>query len=646
MRIIKTIADLRSIPLQQEWIGYDLEFSGLDVRKGTLLLMSITTSEETYVIDCTTLSKQELQYLRPLLTNTLCIGANITIDFKYTLHHVDIELQHMSDVMVNEQILTAGKFVPSNNGKPFSLQAIAYRRLGKSLNKDVREEFIHYTGTLSDEAYLYAAEDTQVLYPILQQQLQELQKEELQETYNLECTLLPVTAYMEYTGVPINIEHLRALNEPFEELVRRSEKVLQDLFITKGAANHIVFSDNYSCVNLNSKPQVIQAFNALGIDVDSLAEKKLVKWDFKNRKKKDNISLEQIIHDDESDILEAIDKFGGYENEVLRAYAFNIGAQKILNTYVIGFQKRYDEDTKRIYPWFKQLGARSTGRYSSDFQQTPKDEKLQRLGINASIRQSVQTQKGRRLLIADYSAIELVILAELSKDERLEYEILNGDVHLVVSREVMGTFFPQAREMTDENKKKHPFSLFRDFSKTLSYGIAYGVTGMSLSDQAMAKLGALSLKLTPDEGDHAVELWKKSFSKAGKFLNESANMAVTKGYTTSVTGRKRYFDLQHIAENKWRFLAAKREGSNQRIQSTSADMTKRAMLYCFQELDKGKARIILSVHDELVIESTMSYTENAARIMKQGMERAARELLPRLGHTVIIDPSISERYDK
>jgi DNA polymerase I-like protein with 3'-5' exonuclease and polymerase domains len=75
-------------------------------------------------------------------------------------------------------------------------------------------------------------------------------------------------------------------------------------------------------------------------------------------------------------------------------------------------------------------------------------------------------------------------------------------------------------------------------------------------------------------------------------------------------------------------------------------MTKTAMIYCYNALDKGKARIILSVHDELVIESANSYVETAQSIMKEGMEQAARDMLPNLGSTVIINPSISNKYDK
>jgi DNA polymerase-1 len=89
-----------------------------------------------------------------------------------------------------------------------------------------------------------------------------------------------------------------------------------------------------------------------------------------------------------------------------------------------------------------------------------------------------------------------------------------------------------------------------------------------------------------------------------------------------------------------------RQGSNQRIQSTSADMTKLAMVKIYRQLDKKRARIVLTVHDEIIIEATEAYTEKARSIMKSSMESAAQELLPRMGQYVRVDVNVTDRYDK
>ena len=349
--------------------------------------------------------------------------------------------------------------------------------------------------------------------------------------------------------------------------------------------------------------------------------------------------------DDNADIQDAINDFGGYNNPYLRAYSFFVGADKLYNTYIKGLQRKRKEDG-RVYPWFKQCGARSTGRYSSDAQQIPKNDKLERLGFKYSIRECIVAPKGKKLIIADFSAIELVIIAERSNDQKLAYEHLQGDLHTLVTREIMGLFWPIAKEINDKNKKSGVFKLLRDFSKVLSYGIAYGVTGKSLSSQAEEKLASVGLKLTEKEGNEAVEAWKRLFPDAGKYLDATARKAVTLGYTSSLWGRKRWYDLDYLATNKWARLAAMREGSNQEIQSTGSDMMKLSMIYLDRTMNHKHAKLILCIHDELVVECDDEYVDDCIIVMKNAMEKAGQDILPTLGHTVIVWPQASQVYDK
>lgn len=651
MKIVRSLEDLRAIPVL-DWVGYDLETTGLDPKNGKILLVSLTNDAGTWVVDLSPptgmpLTQEVIAELKRILS-TLVINHNIVFDYKWLYWHTGIEMPNMTDIMVNEQILTAGKFIPTmgKNGQ-FSLAAIALRRLNIQLDKDARLEFIDYTGDepLSEQAFIYAGEDTKILKSIYDQQYAEIVEHGLIPTFQLECALLPVTATMELQGVKIDVESLRKLEAPIERYIATCYRILQDLIIAHGGADRIVFGKKYHAVNVSSKDQMLRAFNLLGIDVDSLSAKTLLKWDLRADKVSLRV-LEDLLRDDEGDIGDAIEHFGGYDNPFLRAYAFYTGAEKILGTYVLGLQEKIQSDGK-FYPWFRQCGARATGRYSSNAQQIPKNDKLDRLGLKGlSIRECIVAPEGRKLIIADFAAIELVILADMSGDMRLAHEILHGDIHIVVTREVLGKFFPIAQQITDANKGKSPFKNLRDFSKTFSYGIAYGVTGKNLADQASIKLAGIGLKFTVAQGNEGIQYWKEAFAQAGKFLDESAKMAVTRGYTTSAMGRKRWYDLEYIKSNKYAFFAAQREGSNQRIQSTSADMTKLAMLNCYRALDRSRASMILSIHDEIVLESDADYAEEAAQILKTSMERAGRAILKNLGDAVIVKPAISDRYDK
>lgn len=638
-------------------LAYDLETTGLDPKYDKILLISIATDRNTsWVIDITYTGMEGFKPLEPILTNPniLKLGFNWTFDYKMTLGIAKIDTANMFDCMLADQLVTAGLYVPGVKGKQFSLEAVAHRRLGVPMSKEIRNEFIGYQGIgFRKEAYEYAAYDTMLLFPIWEQQVQEIEQHELQAVCDLEMSLIPATSLMELTGVKVDREKLASLVEPFKRYVDTCYRALQDAFIEGGAAERILVThDGYTAVNPASKPmnrkdkagnpiytkgQMLTALEKLGIRPKSLGAKDIVKWDFQNSGRHIELNFSDLVDDEE--IADAIEKYGGLSNPILRLYAFYTGAEKLVNTYVIKELERIDPITNRRYGWYKQLGARSTGRYSSDMQQKPKNEKLNRLGLGEySIRECYIAGDNSVLLIADYSAIEAVIIADRSGDERLAHEHMHGDLHVVVANETLGSVFPIAKELTKKNKKQRPYDIIRDASKIITYGIAYGVQGKALAEQMTIKLASVGLTVTPEQGDAFRDIWlNQTFPQAGAFLQSNAQAAVTLGYVKSALGRKRFFNLEELVQDKWRYLAAQREGSNAPIQSTSADMTKKAMVYIHNKLDKKRARIIISVHDELVIETSKKYADTAAEIMKWGMEQAARDLLPMLGHTVEVE---------
>ncbi len=633
-------------------IGFDLETQGLNPLYDKILLISIATSREVmYVIDCTYIGiKESFAPLEPILTNpdVLKLGHNFVYDFKMTYAGAKIEIVNMWDTMLAEQLLTAGLFVPGLKGKPFSLESVAWRRLNTPMSKEIREEFIGYQGKgFRQEAYEYAAYDTGLLFPIYEQQKEEIAQHELEKVCDLEMSIIPVTSFMELTGIRVDKEKLQSLVEPFEHYVNDCYRALQDVFIGAGVCSNVTFDGpQYTAVNPASKPQMTEALAGMGITPKSLNAKDVVQWDFKNSNREIELHFSDII--DDADLADAIDKYEGLFNPVLRLFAFYTGAQKLLGTYVIKELDRIDPKTQRRYGWFKSLGARSTGRYSSDMQQKPKDDKLKRLGLGQySIRKCYIASNKAKLIGADFSGIELYLVCDLSGDEKLEYEITRGDIHLAVTQTTLGKFLPLAKEITPKNKKEHPFNLIRDASKTDSYGICYGVSGASLADQMNIKLASLGVSFSSEMGDELIRLWKEvTFPDAGKWLEESGRQAVTQGWVSDCWGRRRYWNLEHIKENKWKYFAAQREGMNAKVQMSSATMTKRAMQLVHSRLDKRYARTILAIHDEIVLEASEKYTPIAAQILKESMEQAGRETMPRMGKYVVVEPEIMDCYEK
>lgn len=645
-------------------IGIDTEFTNLDVYKSRLLLMSLFVNGISYVLDFTKLNIECLKQLEGVLENDsiLKVGHNLTVEYKQLYHHARIMMRNMHDTMIADQLILAG--LP----KRFSLKDVALRRLGIDMDKQIRMEFIDFPedATFTPEQIQYSGEDAIIPIKIYEQQIKEIEQMFLTKIYHLEMSIIAPTAIMEYTGVPVNIDMLHAMVEPFTRYIESADRAFQTILIEHGGAESITFDRaGYFTVNTNSGDQVKAALQRIGIDIrdskgkSSLNSKVVQRWDMlqsfkKGRKYKDwNIDYHMLIDDD--DVADALDLYLILNNKILRAHAFVLGASKLLSTFVLGLIKAVNPKTKRIHPGFRSLGAHKTGRYSSggpNFQNLPNDKKLAILGLGQySIRKAIEASKGRKLIIADYSGIELLILAVLSGDKRLMDEILRGDIHTFVTQNVL-----KYKEITSKNKKEHPHKLWRDAAKTFSYGNAYGTTGKNIAETLNIMLGMLGFKITPQQGDELIDLWFSFFPDTAAYLESNAIKAVRDLYVTDTWGRRRNWDRASLyadtKDAKWKRLAAGREGKNAPIQGTSATMTKLAIKLLWERLDMRKARLIISVHDELVFEVIDSYVDEAMQIIKQSMEESIALTLPAVADQIglyegtSVEPKVSERYDK
>jgi DNA polymerase I-like protein with 3'-5' exonuclease and polymerase domains len=453
--------------------------------------------------------------------------------------------------------------------------------------------------------------------------------------------LCPVTAFIELTGMPFDASHLDKLEPRFAHIIQQAELVLQDMFINAGVCNQIIFSkDGYKGFNPSSNLQMVEMFNKVGIDVPSLNARIVMQWDFKNRRKAKNFDVDFSDFSDDVDISDAMEKFGSFENKYIQAYSFYTAAKKIHSTYIKSLPTMENPVTKRIHCSFNQYGA-ATGRFSSsspNLQNIPSDQKMKNLGVDSSIRHSFRVKSGRKLIIADYSTIELVIIADASGDEGLIKNL--EDLHTYVAREVLGV-----KDINNKNKKEHPYKIWRDVAKMVNYSIAYNVGGDSLSKQMSIALSPLGEKISAERADRIIEDWKERFPEAAKWLKNSARSVVLYGSVTDGYGRKRFWDRSEF-HNKWRKAAAEREAMNFPIQALSASMVKLALINTHNRLDLKRGRIVSTVHDEIIVEASDAYAETAAQILKEEMEKAAQEVLPNLGSTVEVAPAISDKYDK
>lgn len=644
-----------------KFLGIDTETTGLDPHTYHPLLISLYDGKTAYVVDLLSIDKERIKDLKPILESheILKIGHNLSFEWKFFYHTARIDMQNLHDIMIADRMIYAGLKMRH------ALKDVTSRRLAIDMDKTVRKSFIDANPAeiaWSKEQLDYSAMDA--VYPVLMYPLQmtDIASKKLERIYELEMNIIAPTAMMEYTGVGINRSMLEAMVAPFEHFVRLADKALQDMFIANGAAESIIFtSAGYSTINTASSDQVLEALARIGINVvdnkgkPSLGAKVVQRWDMLQRKKKGKklykdwqIDYHEIIEDTE--VADALDAYIGLDNPFLRAYTFLQGARKLLSTYVYGMINAINPVTKRIHPHFNSYGAEATGRYSSNdinFQNLPNDKKLKVLGLGAySLRKAIEAPKGRKLIIADYSGIELVILAANSGDKKLMEMILKGDVHTAVAQIVLGY-----TAINQENKKKEPHKLWRDAAKTMSYGIAYGTTGRNIAETLNIMLASVGFKIDANQGDELIAKWFALFPDTYAYLQKNAEKAVRDGYVVDAWGRRRNWDRDTFVD-KWKRLAAMREGQNMPIQGTSATMTKRAIQLLWERLDRKRARIVITVHDEIVLESADSYLDTAMQIIKDSMEDAIRETLPIVADQVgmyegtSVSPSYSERYDK
>ncbi|NND76790.1 MAG: DNA polymerase I [Flavobacteriales bacterium] len=295
------------------------------------------------------------------------------------------------------------------------------------------------------------------------------------------------------------------------------------------------------------------------------------------------------------------------------------GLTKLKSTYVDALPLLINPNTQRVHSTFNQTVA-ATGRLSS---QNPN---LQNIPI--------RTEKGRMvrkafiprndeyiLLAADYSQVELRLVAEISKDKNLTTSFLAGlDIHSATAAKVFGVSIDQVtREM-------------RSKAKMVNFGIIYAISAFGLSQR---------LKIPRTEAKELIENYFLQYPNVKKYMDDTIEFAKSNGYTQTLMGRKRFFkDID--SRNHTLRSAAEREAINSPIQGSAADLIKKAMIDIHNEFNKRefKSRMTLQVHDELVFDVYKPELEEVKSVVKELMENA----IPGLTVPMKVDAGIGENW--
>ena len=278
---------------------------------------------------------------------------------------------------------------------------------------------------------------------------------------------------------------------------------------------------------------------------------------------------------------------------------------KLRSTYIEGLENSIDEDG-RIRSTFRQNIA-STGRLSST------EPNLQNLPIRTEegrkIRKAFKASPGMILIDADYSQIELRILASLSEDQNMIDAFINGvDIHTKTASEVFDTPLEEVTKVQRYN------------AKAVNFGIIYGISDYGLSQ---------NLNIPRKVAKDYIENYKASYPNIKKYMDNIIKEAKEQGYTETLFHRRRY--IPEISSRNFNVRSfGERVALNTPIQGTAADIIKIAMIRTYENLKKSglDARIILQIHDEIILESSLDDKDKAIEILRESMEEAAKLSVP------------------
>ncbi len=420
----------------------------------------------------------------------------------------------------------------------------------------------------------YACEDADLTLQLKYALEPELDKAEVRELFEeLEMPLVPVLVHMENAGVNLNVAELKDYAEVLREQIIQLEKEIIEM-----AGEEF---------NVSSPKQLgIILFEKLKIDSNA-----------KKTKTKQYSTSEEVL-------IRLVDKHPIVE----KVLEFR-GLKKLLSTYVEALPQLVNKRTGKIHTSFNQAIA-ATGRLSSvnpNLQNIPiRDES------GREIRKAfIPSDNEHTFLSADYSQIELRVMAALSKDEEMLHAFNEGkDIHSITAAKIYKV--PES-EVTSDMRRK---------AKTANFGIIYGISAFGLSQR---------LNIPRTEAKELIDGYFESFPEIKKFMDKQIELARSQGFVQTIKGRKRYLNDINSANAVVRGMA-ERNAINAPIQGSAADIIKIAMINIYNQLVKKnlKSNMVLQVHDELNFDVYKPELEQVKEIVKEEMESAVNIGVPLL----------------
>jgi DNA polymerase-1 len=575
----KLVARLKQAPL----IAFDTETTSPDPMQAELVGISLAVNEgEGYYVPVGHAQgkqmprDQVLDVLRPLFADAdrPMVAHNASYDVD-VLEEAGVAVAGLTwDTMIAEWLIS-----PSGE---HGLKSVAFRRLGVEMTPisdliGTGSKQITMAQVSIDQAAPYAAADADMTLRLVPLQEPEMDKVNARRLFEeVEMPLVPVIVAMERAGIKLDKDTLHKMAEELGERLSQLEADINSYLA--------------SPININSTQQLSQAlFEELGLPTTASRKTKSGHY---------------------STAASVLENLMG-EHPIIQLILDHREISKLLGTYVEALPRLVNPRTGRIHTSFNQTGA-VTGRISSsnpNLQNIP-----MRTDMGRKVRRAFVAERGWRLVSADYSQVELRVLAHLCQDPALIEAFRHDmDIHTTTAAAVYGVDFDV---VTLEQ---------RNFAKRVNFGLLYGMSSYRLA----AETG-----MPRAEADQFVREYFDRFPGVGRYLDETKRQAAEHGYVETLMGRRRYFPaLQGRARGRTMAMqraAAEREAINMPVQGTAADIMKVAMRRVYDALREGdyRARMLLQVHDELVLEAPEDEVPRIVPLLREQMSSAYELVVP------------------
>jgi DNA polymerase I len=590
-RLIESPAELASAAAELSGhaaIGFDTETTALDPYRGRMRLVQFSApGGAAYIIDLDrfrqsdgTPDRAALAPLCALLAapRPVKVAHNAKFDAKWTKHQLDTELGGIFDTMLASQLVSAGESEDRH-----SLAAVAARYLDETVDKS--EQLSDWSGELSAAQLEYAARDAALMLPLRERLIELLKRDELVEVAQLEFQCVLPVACLELAGIFLDKERWR---EQLAIVEKRRAILAEELqvMLAEESSQQSFFGPTRNDINLDSHVQLTKALKRVlpGVELPNST---------RNWKLQPLAAEHKVI-------------------EVLLEYRT---VQKALTSYGENILNEINPVTGRIHANFHQIGA-PTGRFACT------NPNVQQVPHAVEYRRCFRAPEGRKLVIADYSQIELRILAHVTEDKGFIDAFNSGaDLHRVTAAQIFNT---PLEEVTREQ---------RDFAKRLNFGVVYGIGAQRFSMMT-------GIPLT--EAESILARYFQTYRGLDTWLRDAARKAVRERTARTMAGRLARFNFD--AEDRQAASLAQRNGKNMPIQGASADILKRALRLLHDRLKETTARLVNIVHDEIVVEADAADAPEIARTVEEAMCAAGEEYVTRV--PVKVETEVADEWVK